>query len=178
MIEYGYNPQGRGFLFKRRYNKLMKRFLTPLVLGVLLIRPVPIDHAQTISQTSAATATTASSTVTISTQPRLTALQEIEVWVTAYASVPQETDDTPFITASNKHVADGFIAANFLPFGTKVQIPSLFGDKIFTVEDRMDRRMVDYVDIWMPTISEAENFGIHKARIIVLGAPGEHLAEN
>jgi 3D (Asp-Asp-Asp) domain-containing protein len=156
----------------------MKRFLTPLILSVLLIRPIPVDYAQTVNPTASTTATTASSNVTIAAQPRLVALQETEVWVTAYASVPQETDNTPFITASNQHVADGFIAANFLPFGTKVQIPSLFGDKIFTVEDRMARRMVGYVDIWMPTVSDAKDFGIHKAKIVVLGNPGTNVAEN
>ncbi len=156
----------------------MKRFLTPLILGVLLIRPIPVDYAQTMSPTASTTAKTAASTVAMAAKPRLVAIQETEVWVTAYASVPQETDDTPFITASNKHVADGFIAANFLPFGTKVQIPSLFGDKIFTVEDRMARRMVGYVDIWMPTVSAAKDFGIHKAQIVVLGDPGTNLAEN
>jgi 3D (Asp-Asp-Asp) domain-containing protein len=156
----------------------MKRFLTPLILSVLLIRPISVDYAQTVNPTASTTAKTAASTVAMAAQPRLTVLQEIEVWVTAYASVPQETDDTPFITASNKQVADGFIAANFLPFGTKVKIPSLFGDKIFTVEDRMDRRMVDYVDIWMPTVSEAKDFGIHKAKIVVLGNPGTNVAEN
>ncbi len=94
---------------------------------------------------------------------------KINVWITAYASVPEETDSTPFITASNKHVKDGFIAANFLPFGTKVKIPNLFGDKVFTVEDRMSRDKTNFVDIWMPTVSAAKDFGIHKASIVVLG---------
>lgn len=101
-----------------------------------------------------------------------------EVWVTAYASVPQETDNTPFITASNKHVEDGFIAANFLPFGTKVQIPSLFGNKIFTVEDRMNIRKAGFVDIWMPTVAAAKDFGINRAPIVVLNDPAaDHIAE-
>ncbi|MBD3252034.1 hypothetical protein GF380_06350, partial [Candidatus Uhrbacteria bacterium] len=55
--------------------------------------------------------------------------------MTAYTSRPEETDDTPFITADGSHVRDGIVAANFLPFGTKVRIPSLFGDQIFEVHD-------------------------------------------
>ena len=39
------------------------------------------------------------------------------VWLTAYSSSVDETDDTPFITASGKHVRDGIVATNFLPFG-------------------------------------------------------------
>ena len=69
--------------------------------------------------------------------------------VTAYSSSPDETDNTPFITASGKTVRDGVVATNVLPFGTKIKIPSLFGDKIFTVEDRMHRRMKNVMDIWM-----------------------------
>lgn len=91
-----------------------------------------------------------------------------EAWVTAYSSTPEETWGDPFITASGERVRDGIIAANFLPFGTKVQMPELFGDKIFTVKDRMARRKTNFVDIWMPSKQEAINFGIHQARIIVL----------
>ena len=90
------------------------------------------------------------------------------VWVTAYTSVPGETDDTPFITASGGHVHDGVIAANWLPFGTQVKIPALFGDKIFTVEDRMNQAFNQRADIWMPTVSQASYFGIQHVTVVVL----------
>ncbi len=90
------------------------------------------------------------------------------VWVTAYSSTPEETDDTPFITASMTEVRDGIIAANFLPFGTKVLIPELFGDKIFVVEDRMHQRKKNFVDIWMDSKQDALNFGIARAEIVIL----------
>lgn len=93
------------------------------------------------------------------------------VWVTAYTSSPEETDDTPFITASMSQVRDGVIAANFLPFGTKVMIPEIFGDKIFTVEDRMHRRKKNYVDIWMSSKDDALDFGITKAKIVIVAMP-------
>ena len=92
----------------------------------------------------------------------------IEVWVTAYSSTVDQTDDTPFITASNTKVRHGIVAANFLPLGTEIQIPEVFGDKIFIVEDKMHRRKTDFVDIWMPTRQDAKNFGIRRAKIIVL----------
>jgi len=44
-------------------------------------------------------------------------------------------------------VRDGVIATNILPFGTKVRIPEIFGDKVFVVEDRMARKHADRVDI-------------------------------
>ncbi len=90
------------------------------------------------------------------------------VWLTAYSSSVDETDDTPFITASGKHVRDGIVATNFLPFGTKIKIPAIFGDKIFIVEDRMNKRKHGIVDIWMPSKQEALRFGSLKAEIIVL----------
>jgi len=52
----------------------------------------------------------------------------MRVTATAYNSVPEQTDDTPFITASGSHVRMGVIAANFLPMGTLVKIPDYFGD--------------------------------------------------
>ena len=91
-----------------------------------------------------------------------------EVWVTAYSSTPEETDDTPFITASGKETKDGVLAANFLPFGTRVIIPEVTGDKVFIVEDRMHRRKTEFVDVWMSTKEEAVKFGIVRAKIAVL----------
>lgn len=91
-----------------------------------------------------------------------------EVWVTAYSSTPEETDDTPFITASGKGVRDGIVAANFLPIGTRVKIPAVFGDKIFTVEDRMHPRKKNVMDVWMPSKGEALKFGAYYTEIAVL----------
>lgn len=88
--------------------------------------------------------------------------------ITAYSSTPDQTDDTPFITASGAHVADGIIAANFLPFNTKVQIPALFGEKVFVVKDRMHSRFSDRVDIWFADRAMALKFGIHKTEIVIL----------
>lgn len=91
-----------------------------------------------------------------------------QAWITAYSSTPDQTDDTPFITASGKNVRDGIIATNHLKFGTRVQIPELFGDKVFVVEDRMHPRKQGFVDVWMPTREEAMRFGIAHADIVVL----------
>lgn len=93
----------------------------------------------------------------------------IRTTLTAYSSTPDQTDDTPFITASNTTVRDGVIASNFLAFGTKVQIPLLFGDKIFTVEDRMAKKHSDKIDIWFLERNSAKRFGIIRdAEVIIL----------
>ena len=85
-----------------------------------------------------------------------------KVVVTAYSSSPDETklDGDPTITASGSKTRTGVIATNSLPFGTKVRIPDLFGDTVFTVEDRMNRRFQDRMDVWFPTKAEAKRFGL------------------
>ena len=91
------------------------------------------------------------------------------VIITAYSSTTWQTDSTPFITASGTYVKDGIIANNLLPFGTKVKIPEIYGDKIFIVEDRMHWRKSDYhIDIWFDTYNEAKEFGAQKTYMQVL----------
>ena len=93
----------------------------------------------------------------------------IKMIITAYSSTPDQTDDTPFITASGKRVADGIAANNGLSFGTRFMIPELYGDKIFTVEDRMHKRKGKYhVDIWFATYKDAKNFGAKITDVQVL----------
>ncbi|OGY63085.1 MAG: hypothetical protein A2745_01535 [Candidatus Harrisonbacteria bacterium RIFCSPHIGHO2_01_FULL_44_13] len=92
----------------------------------------------------------------------------MNVVVTGYSSTHDQTDSTPFITASGKRVRDGIIAANFLKFGARIQIPEIFGDKIFVVEDRMARRFSDRVDIWFPDRATALKFGKKEVEIVIL----------
>ena len=92
------------------------------------------------------------------------AIESGDVTVTAYSSTFDQTDDSPFIMASGKYVYDGAIAANFLSIGTKVRFPEKYGDKIFTVEDRMNKRYDYRMDIWMETRQEAQSFGLRKLK--------------
>lgn len=89
----------------------------------------------------------------------LRVVKTYEVRATGYSSTPDQTDDSPFITASGTYVRDGIIATNILPFGTKVRIPDLYGDKIFIVEDRMNKRYWMNIDIWFPDRNTALIFG-------------------
>ncbi len=92
----------------------------------------------------------------------------LPVVITAYSSDEDQTDDTPFITASGERVRDGIVAANFLPLGTKIKIPKLFGEKVFVVKDRMAKRFSDRVDIWVHDRIAANRIGVQNAEIIVL----------
>jgi len=96
-------------------------------------------------------------------------LRKIEVIITAYSSSPWETDENPYLTAAGTWVRDGIIANNYLPFGTKVKIPELYGNKVFVVEDRMSWKKGNYhIDIWFPSYWEAKSFGAKTTYIEIL----------
>ena len=95
--------------------------------------------------------------------------RKIKVIVTAYSSTTWQTDDTPYTTANGSEVRDGIVANNMLPFGTAIKLPELYGNKVFTVEDRMHSRKSKYqVDIWFPTLEEAKAFGVKETYIEVV----------
>lgn len=93
----------------------------------------------------------------------------VRVVVTAYSSTVAETDRDPFTTASGSKVRDGVVAMNGIAFGTKIRLPDYFGDKIFTVEDRMHpRHGTRYLDIWMPLKEQAKAWGVKRTTIEIL----------
>jgi 3D (Asp-Asp-Asp) domain-containing protein len=96
-------------------------------------------------------------------------IRRINVVITGYSSSPRETDNNPFLTASGKQVEEGIVANNLLPFGTKVRMPELYGDRVFIVEDRMHWRKGYYhFDIWFSSYWEALDFGAQKTYIEIL----------
>ena len=93
----------------------------------------------------------------------------IWVTVTAYSSTPDQTDSTPCITANGfdlcDHNTENVVAANFLPFGSKIKMPDEFGEKVFMVQDRMNARYYYRVDIWMKSRQAARELGVKKVKI-------------
>ena len=94
--------------------------------------------------------------------------KNVEVTVTAYSSREVETDETPYLTAAGTRVRTGVVAANWLPLGAKVRIPGIFGDQVFTVEDRMARKNRYKLDIWFPNTEDALRFGVKTTLIEIL----------
>jgi len=92
--------------------------------------------------------------------------------ITAYNSEARQTDNSPCITANGfdvcRHDKEDTIAANFLKFGTKIRIPALFGNRIFVVRDRMNKRHSDRVDVWMKNRHDAVKFGVKIAKIEIV----------
>ena len=92
--------------------------------------------------------------------------------MTAYNSEVGQTDDSPCITANGfnvcKHGIEDTVAANFLKMGTKVRMPDLYGDRIFIVRDRMNKKHPNRVDIWMKDRPSAIKFGVKTVKIEVV----------
>lgn len=137
----------------------MKKFITYLVVATAgayyAVLPFVVAKAANADSTPAIPAATSGIVLP-------------DMRVTAYASVPDETDSTPFITADGTYVHDGVAASNILPFGTKIEIPAVFGDKVFTIEDRTSPRFKNTIDLWMPSVTKAIVFGVTHAAIVVL----------
>lgn len=95
--------------------------------------------------------------------------RKIKMTITAYSSTPEQTDSTPFITASGSTVGDGIVANNLLSFGTRVRLPELYGDKVFVVEDRMHSKKGNYhLDIWFSDTDQAKEFGSETTYVEIL----------
>ena len=77
---------------------------------------------------------------------------------TAYNSLPNQTDSTPWTTALGTRCREGVVASNFLPLGTKVMIEG-FGNQVFVVEDRMNARFSDRIDVWFRGYNDAVKYG-------------------
>ncbi len=94
----------------------------------------------------------------------------MDVTVTAYTSRKEETDSTPFITASGSYTRNGVVASSFLPMGSKIKLPALFGNRIFVVEDTMSARYdaEERIDIWLPDANQAKLFGVKSAKAEIL----------
>lgn len=90
-------------------------------------------------------------------------VKKVKLVVTAYSSSWDETTGIPgkpgIITASGEQVADGVVAYNHLPFGTRLRInaPGI-EDRTFVVKDRTAAGRKN-LDIWMSTKQDAINFG-------------------
>lgn len=93
----------------------------------------------------------------------------ITVMARAYSSTPGQTDSSPNVTASGNLVGREVIAANFLPFGTRVKI----GQQLYTVWDRMNGRYdsMYVIDLWQPSVEEARQYGVRRVMMEIVEIP-------
>jgi 3D (Asp-Asp-Asp) domain-containing protein len=91
--------------------------------------------------------------------------------ITAYCACSHCCGKSDGITASGKKAQYGYVACNWLPFGTKVMIVGL-GE--FTVMDRGAKSLfgskknhIKHLDVYMPTHKQAKIFGVRYAKVEV-----------
>ncbi|MCC7357496.1 3D domain-containing protein [Candidatus Uhrbacteria bacterium] len=89
-------------------------------------------------------------------------LRMVRTTLSAYNSIPNQTDGSPFVTAAGTCVRDGVVASNAFRIGTKIRFPELFGNKVFVVEDRMNERYTNRIDVWMTELGDARKFGLKR----------------
>jgi len=102
-------------------------------------------------------------------EPKAT-VSTLYMTASAYNSMPNQTDGSPYNTAIGSMTRDGVIgvaASNYLPLGTYVRFPDIFGDKEFRVEDRMNARYDKVIDVWMRDYSAAKRFGRRYVKVEV-----------
>ncbi len=108
---------------------------------------------------------------------------------TAYTSSPHETDRTPYVTATGARTRLGIIAVSrdllkeALPYGSLVRLVDLgrwrdgkdagrfdplFKNLLFVVEDTMNKRKRQQIDVWFPDRTLALRFGVRRIRVIVV----------
>lgn len=168
------------YFLQKNWSKQLKRSLIPgLLLAVVLIFDFPqIVFSQGLAQMQPNQADLGPRAEIIVKPhyngPTLPVIKDrsvkttMYITVTSYNSEPGQTDNTPFITAFGTHVRDGIVATNFLPKGTLVRFPDVFGEKTFVVEDRMNSRYYYRMDIWMENKQDSKVFGVKYLKMEIL----------
>lgn len=169
-------------MFTRKQQRCLRRVLTVAVVALVINVIVPVKvQAQTVSPSDTPensnavivqTSPTDKPFIPRTTLPSVTdkrVVKTIVVRASAYSSTVDQTDGDPFTTASGVKVRDGIVASNGLPFGTKIRIPTHYGDRVFTVEDRMNAKWDHQrIDIWMATRSAAKQWGVRTVTLEIL----------
>lgn len=94
----------------------------------------------------------------------------VKVVATGYSSTIRECDDTPFTTASNTRTRNGILALSRDLISRYTDgAPFSFGDPVhvsglgsFLLEDTMNKRWRNRLDIWFPSRADALQFGIRE----------------
>ncbi len=175
------------FLFIKTFMTL-KQSLIPKTLDALFITIISISLINSVVSPSLVKAAEAAPVAPVAVETEVEAVP-VKVVVpvkytklvvaTAYSSEAAQTDSTPCIPAMwkfdlceyfAKTGIEDTIAANFLPLGTKVRFPEMYGDKVFVVRDRMNAKYngKSRIDFWMSSKPAAVTFGVKRMVMEVL----------
>jgi hypothetical protein len=90
--------------------------------------------------------------------------------ITSYNCVTAECDASPDHGAGGRVAFNGvptgkWFACNWLPFGTKIVIPSISGKTVWTCRDRMARKCGHRIDLLYPI---GKTIGLRRAEVFVV----------
>jgi hypothetical protein len=107
--------------------------------------------------------------------------------VTAYRSVPRQTDSTPFNTSTGARTNSAICAISQDELGKQIH----YGDYLFVeirsnpelsrycwCQDTMNGRVKHAVDLWVKTQAEEQKIGVRLGLIYKLPAPGDLMQVN
>lgn len=170
--------------------QLNQHKITALILAIFAVQVIFPQYSPVFAATSMEESVLLPNMVIRSSEPNFNidsledpyvVVKTYNIPITAYSSTVDQTDSTPCITANGydlcAHNQENVIAANFLPFGTKVRIPEHFGDRIFTVQDRMNSRYYYRADIWMRNRPDAVKWGLKYTTIEVVEEVSQESAD-
>ena len=88
--------------------------------------------------------------------------------ITSYNAVTKECDSSPDFGAYGRVAVAGnptgfWCACNWLPKGTKIKIPKLTGEIVWTVKDKMNKRVGHRIDLLFPL---GKTIGLRKAEVL------------
>jgi 3D (Asp-Asp-Asp) domain-containing protein len=93
-----------------------------------------------------------------------------QLMVTAYRSVPEQTDDSPFITSIGHPthpfgcaVSQDLLASGQIKYGDTVCVEGL---KCCIANDTMNARHTNWVDIWVATYAEEKALKPARRRVV------------
>ena len=96
------------------------------------------------------------------------AVGTVYMTASAYNSLANQTDASPYRTAIGSMTREGVVASNYFPIGTRLRLPDVFGDREFRVEDRMNPRYFKTLDVWMENYTDAKSFGRKYVKVEVV----------
>ena len=119
---------------------------------------------------------TADTETDVVAEPEIQVKKKLWVTATAYSSTKWQTDDTPCITSTGYDVCNktkNIIAVSrdlvrSLGYHRQVRLPSLYGSEIFYIEDTMNARFTNRIDVHHDSIEDAREFGIKKIELEVI----------
>ena len=102
------------------------------------------------------------------------AKKKILVMATAYSATPWQTDDSPCITATGHNLCEDtekniiavsrdLLRTGALRYHQQIMLPDMFGDRIFYIEDTMNARFTNRIDVFHYSTKDAREFGFKRS---------------